>query len=385
VVSLAALLLASAIGLASVAAPALAANPPSVTSVNPKSGGEFGGTVVVLFGSGFMGATAVDFGATAATKFTVNNGSQITVTSPRSNTTGPVDITVTTPSGTSAVRTADQFTYVAPTVTNVSPAFGPVAGGTTVTITGTGFSGQPIVSFGSNRATSTTVDSSTQITATTPAADKAGSVFVSVATLQGINSPTSGSVFTYVAPPTVTDVSPKAGPTTGGTTVTITGTGFAGGDVVAFGATRATSVTVNSSTSITATTPAEPAGLVDVSVVGLFGVSQPNGDSLFLFEAVPTTLKAAPALVQLSGLRLNLFNLSATLTNKFTHAPIEGAAIAFSAGKTAICTATTDATGTAKCNGSTSALSIVLGLGYKATYLGDSTYLGSTATGALIG
>jgi hypothetical protein len=81
---------------------------------------------------------------------------------------------------------------------------------------------------------------------------------------------------------------------------------------------------------------------------------------------------------------LNLFHLSATLTNKTSHAPISGATVAFSAGGTTICTAPTDANGTATCNGSASSLSIILGLGYKATYAGDSTYLGSTATGALI-
>ena len=54
--------------------------------------------------------------------------------------TGTVDVTVTTPSGTSATSSADQFTYLAaPTVTGISPTAGPLGGGTVVTITGTGF------------------------------------------------------------------------------------------------------------------------------------------------------------------------------------------------------------------------------------------------------
>lgn len=50
---------------------------------------------------------------------------------------GLVDVTVTTPDGTSPVVNGDRFTYVAlPTVTGVSPAAGPTVGGNTVTIPG---------------------------------------------------------------------------------------------------------------------------------------------------------------------------------------------------------------------------------------------------------
>lgn len=71
----------------------------------------------------------------------------------------------------------------------------------------------------------------------------------------------------------VTAVSPNQGPTTGGTSVTITGTGFLVNDCggspasyVFFGATPASSFSVNDDTSITATAPAQAAGTVDVVV-----------------------------------------------------------------------------------------------------------------------
>src|SRR5687767_4423218 len=66
--------------------------------------------------------------------------------------------------------------------------------------------------------------------------------------------------------PTVTAISPNSGTTSGGTSVTITGTGFLTGATVTLGGTAATNVTVVSSTSITATTPAHAAGTVDVVV-----------------------------------------------------------------------------------------------------------------------
>lgn len=67
-------------------------------------------------------------------------------------------------------------------------------------------------------------------------------------------------------PPAVSAVSPKSGPTTGGTAVTITGTGFQNGASVTFGGTAATSVVVVSSTRITAVTPAKATGKVAVAV-----------------------------------------------------------------------------------------------------------------------
>ena len=109
---------------------------------------------MTITGTGFTGATAVDFGTTAATALTVVNDTTITADSPAG--TGTVDVTVTTPDGTSATSPADQFTYVvaaAPTVTGLSPTTGPAAGGTLVTITGTGFTGATAVDFGTTAAT----------------------------------------------------------------------------------------------------------------------------------------------------------------------------------------------------------------------------------------
>ena len=73
--------------------------------------------------------------------------------------------------------------------------------------------------------------------------------------------------FTYVPPPTVTGVSPNTGPKTGGTSVTITGTGFALGTTATtftFGKSKATSVNCLSTTECTLTAPSHTVGKVDV-------------------------------------------------------------------------------------------------------------------------
>ena len=135
---------------------------PAVTGSVPVRGRRAGGTQVIIIGSKLTGATAVNFGSTAATSFTVDSDTEITATSPAG--TGLVDMTVTTAGGTSATSSADQFSY-APAVTAISPAYGAPRGGTQVTITGT-TSPLTAVNFGSTAATTFTVVSDTQITAT---------------------------------------------------------------------------------------------------------------------------------------------------------------------------------------------------------------------------
>ncbi|MBK9087653.1 MAG: IPT/TIG domain-containing protein [Holophagales bacterium] len=156
-----------------------------------------------------------------------------------------------------------------PTVSDINPSSGTTAGGTTVTITGTNFTGATAVTFGVTAATSYTVNSATQITATTPA-HAAGTVDVAVTTPAGTATSTGG--FAYVAPtPAIALVSPTSGPTAGGTPVTITGSSFVSGATVSIGGVAATSVVVASATSITAVTGAHAEGPVDVVVTNSGG------------------------------------------------------------------------------------------------------------------
>src|SRR6202020_1454647 len=106
----------------------------------------------------------------AATSFTVVSSTQITAVSP-AQAAATHAIAVTTPAGTSPNVKADQFTYSAapPAITSISPTSGPTSGGTTLTITGTGFTGATKVVFGGVAATSFSVVSSTEITAVSPA------------------------------------------------------------------------------------------------------------------------------------------------------------------------------------------------------------------------
>ena len=167
-----------------------------------------------------------------------------------------------------------------PTVTVVSPGSGSTLGGSSVTITGTNFTGATAVTFGTVPAQSFTVNSATQITATSPVAT--GTVDVTVTTPAGvsaIDAPVDWFTFVATPLPTVTAVSPSTGSAAGGTPVTITGTNFTAATQVRFGTAAASSLTVNSATSITATSPPEPLGTVDVSVTTGSGTSSPDPPS----------------------------------------------------------------------------------------------------------
>jgi hypothetical protein len=86
-----------------------------------------------------------------------------------------------------------------PEVTLVSPPFGPVTGGTVITITGKNFSQVSEVKFGSTPAAAFTFDSDTEITATTPKTLRPGKVDVAVTTFAGTNPNTQYDDFVYTA------------------------------------------------------------------------------------------------------------------------------------------------------------------------------------------
>lgn len=87
------------------------APPPTVTAVAPDHGPPGGGTSVTITGTNFSGATAVKFGSASAGSFRVESETTIKATSPSGS--GTVDVSVQTPSGTSALSAADHFTYEA--------------------------------------------------------------------------------------------------------------------------------------------------------------------------------------------------------------------------------------------------------------------------------
>ncbi|MET0488739.1 MAG: IPT/TIG domain-containing protein [Acidimicrobiales bacterium] len=159
----------------------------------------------------------------------------------------------------------------APTLTTVSPANGPMAGNTTLTLTGTGYTPGEVsrVLIGGVSVPFTLTDA-THISVKTPARNIAGAVDVVVEGTSG--SATKAGGFTYNPPAaTVSGVGPGSGPAAGGTDVTIFGTGFTGATGATFGGTAVTNFVVTDDTHATARTPAHAAGAVAVVVLSPYG------------------------------------------------------------------------------------------------------------------
>lgn len=165
-----------------------------------------------------------------------------------------------------------------PTVTAVSPKEGAPGGATAVTITGTNLTGATAVKFGTNNATSFKVESSTTISAVSPAG--AGDVHVTVTTPEGPSAASPADLFSYL--PSVAGVTPNTGPQAGGTTVDITGANLSGATAVKFGTNNATSFKVESGALIVAVSPAG-FGVVDVTVTTTGGTSVTSSADQFTY------------------------------------------------------------------------------------------------------
>ncbi len=248
------------------------------------------------------------FGGVAATSITSDTAATIVATCPAG--TGTVDVTVTTPSGPSALSLTDKFTYVPkPAVTavttTISPASGPLAGGTQVTISGTDLANFTAVKFGSTAATSIISKSATSIVLKSPA-HAAGPVDVTVTTVGGTSTASGLDQFTYVAAPTVISITPTAGPL--GTQVTITGTNLLNFTAVDFGTTAAATFGTKSATEIVVYSPLSSGTVaVDVTVATAGGTSHTSSRDKFRFATTahaPAKINSAPLTPDINGLAL---------------------------------------------------------------------------------
>ncbi len=236
-------------------------------------------------GSGFTQRLITNFGDIAEDTTVLAMGSY--------SATAPLRLSAPWVMQMAAFRGSGQSSQPPPTVTAITPNSEAGNGGTSVTITGTGFSAGATVQLGGAAASNVVAASSTAITATTPA-HSAGTVDVVVTNPDGQSATLPGG-YTYAIAsgqgsqpsPVATAITPNSGSANGGTSVTITGTGFSAGATVKLGGASATNVVAVSSNSITATAPAHTGGTVDVVV------TNPDGQSATLPGSYTYTTSSA--------------------------------------------------------------------------------------------
>ena len=245
---------------------------PAVTGVSPRGGAPGGGTSVTLTGLNFSEVESVSFGATPALGYTVESPTQITATAPPGN--GQVNVIVTNAAGSSAAGNANEYSY-APIVESVSPMAGPDAGGTTVTITGKKLDEATGVKFQDKAAASWEVVSPETIRAVSPPGG--GLTDVHVEAPSGVSARTQADEFLFLPVPTVSKLSTKKGPVTGGTNVVIKGENLYRIEQVMFGSVPATSVKGEGQT-IEVLAPPNAAQTVNVTVKTPGGTSPGAGE-----------------------------------------------------------------------------------------------------------
>jgi hypothetical protein len=173
--------------------------PPVLSSVEPALGPISGGTVITLTGTNFRSGATVSFGGVAATNVSVSNKNTITATAPK-HSAAVVDIVLTNADGQSAALPA-AYTYArppSPSALSVSPASGPIGGGTSITVTGSNFAAGATVTLDGVAATDVVVLGET-ITAVTPAHAE-GTVNLVVSNPDGQSGVLSGG-FSYQSAP----------------------------------------------------------------------------------------------------------------------------------------------------------------------------------------
>ena len=228
---------------------------PVVSNFTPASGPS--GTLVNISGSGFTGTTAVSFGGTAASSFSVINDLSIQA---EVGTGASGSVSVSTPGGTGS-KAGFTFTFTpAPVITSFTPTT--ASNGNLLTISGSNFTGATEVLIGGTPVLSYTVVSSSTISATV-SYGASGSVTV---TTPGGTASLAGFIIESMPVPVITSFSPVMA--VSGTTVTITGSNFTGLTSVTFGGTAAASFTLVNSSTITAVVGPGSSGLLRIKAQG---------------------------------------------------------------------------------------------------------------------
>lgn len=268
---------------------AFVAAPPRVTSIVPHRGPSGGGTDVVVRGHDFHpGAVVFVCGLPASVRF--RDPGELMVVTPAVARDGLVDVRVVNPDD-QACSVEKAFQYVAalppPELREVSPARGLQLGGLVVAILGADFADGVAVRFGAAPAAVRFLTNK-ELSVTTPASTVSGEVAVEVVNPDGASSRLDAA-FTYEGrpPAEITGLTPSAGPTTGGTRVTIEGRGFTRDCAVFVGREHPKDFAWKSATELTIVTAArKQAGVVDVEVAvpGAPRAVMKNG---FRYDAMP--------------------------------------------------------------------------------------------------
>ncbi|WP_051416852.1 MULTISPECIES: IPT/TIG domain-containing protein [Paenibacillus] len=251
---------------------------PIITSIVKDSGPFEGGESVVITGENFRPNVKVKFGKNFAPSVQFNSSTELIVTTP-AGVPGTVEVTVINDDGQTATGAYNY--YAVPVISKVTPNEGPLAGNNEVTIQGNYFLTGAQVKMGEKTADVISI-TPTKIVVKAPATSIPETVAVEVTNSDGLSAKLDAA-YSYILGPELVSVSPNEGLTTGGESVTLTGSRFKTGTKVYFNNKVVPSTYVNDTT-ITILTPSwSKAEAVTVKIV--------NPDGQFIEQAEGYTYK----------------------------------------------------------------------------------------------
>ncbi len=278
---------------------------PRLDAVVPNSGPPSGGADLTITGAGFVDGVALYFGADPAIDLALVDPNTLTATSPPGTEGQAFDLRVVNPDGLADVLPAG-FAIRAveepppPAVTGVVPPQGPVAGGNTALIVGSGFVEGATVRFGDTAAPAVEVIGPRAVQVTVPAGAE-GAVDVTV-TNPDTRSATLAAAYTYVAPdvvvpptpPVIQAIWPERGPIGGGTRVIVSGRNFLEGIRAELGGAAVAELHWLDNLTLTLVTPPGTAGPADLTLTNVDGGTVTFAGAFTYYD--PATAGPAPAM-----------------------------------------------------------------------------------------
>jgi hypothetical protein len=256
---------------------------------DPSSGSPAGGEIIFLHGRGFEKGVLVFFNDTpAADVFYVNSKKLRIETPPHS--LGAVDVAVQWPDGKVKLLPSGYLYDAILSITGVSPANGPITGGTPLTITGTGFTEDARLVVGTRLALKVQILDESTLVAVTPPGDQGGAADIIVSSLAGVKRFKDG--YTYTVKPRLDGLLPAIGPDAGGNEVELLGKWLSPVTEVWFGDTEASLVEAKNDR-LTVIAPPGQVGYVDVLVSGTWGFDGLN-DGYYYYDEGQNVLTIVP-------------------------------------------------------------------------------------------
>ncbi len=291
---------------------------PRVTDVQPRGG--IAGVPVTVTGTEFQSGARVFFGDGEASPVAVAPAGDSLTCDAASGTQSDDGLTIAldvqNPDG-QVGSFAAAFAYLGvPGPDSVSPGVSPLAGGVTITITGSRFRDGATVSVGGTPPTGVTVQDGEHITCVTPAHAEGPVDIVVFDEFARPGAALSGHA--YAGPPTLTAADPAAAPSHGGDTVTLTGTSFRTGARLFVDGNEVTPIAIASTTSMSFTMPAGAKGPATVRVEDEFVQSSPTYGALLARAAsfvsrTGTAIPSAPSGTEFFGRAVGLGDLDKDL------------------------------------------------------------------------